>query len=172
MDRSVNTKTDKINKMKPSVWTFEWDCQMIFHTHSEYTTRPRRAVPCIPLFCTQSIIQNCRLMQLIWFLNKAPEAVKWWKQKDRAVMVDQLMNLVLSCNTEEKLSCVFLRITKSHIQLIQVQLFSFFLWVQGLLKAHKTEDKWEYICVCMWIIITYSKNATIYCCLLAFTVLK
>lgn len=148
MDRSVNTKTDKINKMKPSVWTFEWDCQMIFHTHSEYTTRPRRAVPCISLFRTLSIIQNCRLMQLIWFLNKAPEAVKWWKQKDRAVMVDQLMNLVLSCNTEEKLSCGFLRITKSHIQLIQVHLFSFFLQFRAYWKRTKPKTSGNmYVCV-------------------------
>ena len=45
---------------------------------------------------------------------------------DRAVMVDQLMNLVLSYNTGAKLSCVLQRITKSQTQLIQLQLFHSF----------------------------------------------
>lgn len=48
--------------------------------------------------------------------------VKWWKQTDRAVMLDQLMNLVLSCSAGVKLSCVLQRITESQTQLIQLQL--------------------------------------------------
>lgn len=151
MDRSVNTKTDRQDKQNE---TFSVDIWVRLSDDLSYTFRiyNQATDSCSLHFSfshtTLSIIQNCRLMQLIWFLNKAPEAVKWWKQKDRAVMVDQLMNLVLSCNTEEKLSCVFLRITKSHIQLIQVQLFSFFLQFRAYWKRTKPKTSGNmYVCV-------------------------
>lgn len=64
-------------------------------------------------------------MHFIWACNAAAEAMKWWKQKDEAVMVDRLMNLVMCCNQEAKLGQ---RITEIQAQLIKLPLF-FIFWL-------------------------------------------
>lgn len=92
-----------------------------------WNTQPGRRGT-FPVFSTaghaRPIIQNGALMQLIRFLNKAAGAVKWWKQTDSAVMVDQLMNFELGCNTGAKIRAVCSRESpKAATQRIQLQLW-------------------------------------------------
>ena len=50
-------------------------------------------------FLTSGQTVNSALMELIWLHIKTQKAVTRWEQKDMTIMLDQLMNFVLSCGT-------------------------------------------------------------------------
>lgn len=117
-------RQDKQNETFRSVHTNESVCWCLVRI---WNTQPGRRET-FPVFLTaghvRPIIQNGALMQLIRFLNKAAGAVKWWKQTDSAVMVDQLMNFALGCNTGAKIRAVCSRESpKATTQRIQLQLW-------------------------------------------------
>lgn len=100
--------------------------------HKDTTDRLKNTDP-----CTVNCGQNGALMQLIQLLNKAAEAVKWLKQMDRAVMLDQLTHLVVSCNPGTKLSHVLQRTMKRQTQLIHFQRWR---------SSKRSEDMWGGTC--------------------------
>lgn len=153
MARAQDIKADKINKMKPSVCTCEWGCSLISHK-----------VKLFPAFL------NCRhslLFKMVHWCNWYDFLIKLqklWSDADRAVMDDQLMDLVLSCNTGAKTELCAPENPWKPDSAHSTATLSFIFRLQGVLKE---QENWRcegmYVLKCAYDWKTPSKNTKFYC---------